>query len=170
MFVQSAGANGKKLLPEIFLSYQKRISSMDVFIILQLSANDFRVRTKGGEQQHQNKPRQIRLLTLLSADAKPAVICVLLMIPSLTKVEVCNFLLLHFPRWFCLIPGQLGMSLRRVKRSVIYKCQCFRLFDIQQWSVLSQVLLSPSLKSPLKKIHLKGNCYVSILNFHSPKY
>ena len=29
--------NGKKLLLEIFLSYQKRISPMDVFIILQLS-------------------------------------------------------------------------------------------------------------------------------------
>ena len=47
----------KKPLREIFLSYQKRISLMDVFIILQLSANDFRVRAKGGKQQHYKKPK-----------------------------------------------------------------------------------------------------------------
>ena len=33
-FCKVAGENGKKLLPEILLSNQKRISSMDVFIIL----------------------------------------------------------------------------------------------------------------------------------------
>ena len=46
---------------------------MNVSIILQLSANDFRVRTKGGKQQHYNKLKRIRyfnVLTLLSADAK----------------------------------------------------------------------------------------------------
>ena len=36
-FCKVAGENGKKLLPETFLSYQKGISPMDVFIILQLS-------------------------------------------------------------------------------------------------------------------------------------
>ena len=41
----------KKLLAEIVLSYQKRISLMDDFIILQLSANEFRVRAKGGKHE-----------------------------------------------------------------------------------------------------------------------
>ena len=73
---------------------------MDVFIILQLSANDFRMTTKGRKQQRQNKLKQIgylTLLTLLSADVKSTV---LLRIPSLTKVELCNFQLLHFPKCF----------------------------------------------------------------------
>ena len=47
---------------------------------------------------------------------------------------------------------------------------CFCLFDIQQWSVLSYRLLSPSQKFIPEEIQLSVNCYVSILNFHSPKY
>ena len=51
-FCKVAGENRKKLLPGIFfLSYQKGIPPMDVFIILQLSANDFRMTTKGRKQQ-----------------------------------------------------------------------------------------------------------------------
>ena len=118
------------------------------------AANDFRVRKKRGKQQYFKQHKQIRynifsiinILTLLSADAKSDI---LVRVPSLTKAEVRNFPLIHFPRWFCLVNGQLFMSLQRVKRSVIRKIQCFCLFDIQQWSVLSQVLLSPSQKSPL---------------------
>ena len=71
---------------------------------------------------------------MLNADAKSAI---LLRVPSLTKVEVCNFPLLHFPRWFCLVNGQLAMSQRRVERLVICKIQYFCFFNIQQWSVLS---------------------------------
>ena len=136
-FCKVAGENGKELLPEIFWSYQKRIPLMDVFIILQLSANDFWVRTKW---QNNNITRNLSrsdiltLLTLLSADAKSAV---LLMVPSLIKVQVRNFPLLHFSKWLCLVHGRLAMSLRRVKRPVICKFQCFCLFDIHQWSVLS---------------------------------
>ena len=123
---------------------------MDFFIILQLSkevyasaANYFLVIKKRGKQHYYKKYKRIRylnifniinILTLLSADAKSVI---LLRVLPLTKVEVPNFLLLHFPRWFCLVNGQLAMSLRRVKRSVICKFQCFCLFDIQQWSVLS---------------------------------
>ena len=93
---------------------------MDVFIILQLS-NDFRVRTKRGKQNYCKKRKQIRylnifniinILTLLSADVKSPI---LLTVSSLTKVEVPNFSLLNFARWFCLVNGQLAMSLRRVK-------------------------------------------------------
>ena len=50
----------------------------------------------------------LALLTLLSADVKSAV---LLRVPSLTKVEVQNFPLLHFPKWLRLVHGQLTMSL-----------------------------------------------------------
>ena len=64
----------------------------------------------------------LTLLTLLSADAKWAV---LLRVPSITKVEVrkVDFPLLHFPKWLSLFHAQLAMSLRRVKRSVTCKCQ-----------------------------------------------
>ena len=62
-------------------SYQKRISAKDLFTVLQLSTDDFWVRTMEGKQQHYN-PKQNRCLTLSG---------VLLRIPSLTKVEVRNF-------------------------------------------------------------------------------
>ena len=142
MFLQSCRWKWKEILPKTFLIYRKEISPMDVFIILQLS-NDFRVRKKRGKQNYYKKRKQIRylnifniinILTLLSADAKSAI---LLRVPSLTKVEVRNFPLLYFPRWFCLVNGQLAMSLRRVKRSAMCKFYCFCLFDIQQWSFLS---------------------------------
>ena len=86
------------------------------------AANDFWVKTKKGKQHCYQKRKQIRylnsfnitnILTLLSADEKSAI---LLRVPSLIKVEVRNFPLLHFPRWFCLVNGQLAMSLRRVKK------------------------------------------------------
>ena len=101
-----------------------------------------------------------------SADAKSAV---LLKVPSITKVEVGNFPLLHFPRWLCLVHGQLDMSLRRVKRSVKCKYQCFCLFDIQKRSVLSSVLLSSPQKFPLRRDSAK--CHLLSLYFQfSPKY
>ena len=83
--------------------------------------NDFQVRTKRGKQHCYKKHKQIRYLnnfniintlTLLSADAKSAI---LLRVALLTKFEVSNFSLLHFSRWFCLVNGQLAMCLRQVK-------------------------------------------------------
>ena len=137
-FCKAAGENLKELLPEIFLSYQKRIFLIDLLIILQLSVNDFQV---GANRKNNNITRNSSrsniltlLLTLLSAVTKLAV---LLRVPSLTKVQLCNFPLLHFPKWLCLVLRQLAMPLRRVKKLIICKCQCFYLFDIQQWSVLS---------------------------------
>ena len=104
---------------------------------------------------------------MLSDDAKSAV---LLKVLSLTKVEVLNFSLLQFPAWLCLVHGQLAMSLRRAKMSIICKFQCFCLFYIQKWSVLSKHYFLHHIKSPpslpLKEIQLNVNCYVSILNFH----
>ena len=95
---------------------------MDVFIILQLSATDFRVRIReenNGIIRNSSRLDILTLLILLSADGKSPV---LLSVPSLAKVEVRNFLLLHFPKWLCLVDGQLMMSLRHVRRSVICKC------------------------------------------------
>ena len=63
---------------------------------------------------------------------------VLLRVSSLTKVEVRNFPLLHYSRWVCFVDGQLAMSLRRVKRSVICKFHCLSLqYSIRVISVLS---------------------------------
>ena len=39
---------------------------MDIFKILQLSANDFRVKTKGGKQQHYKKLKQIRYFNIIN--------------------------------------------------------------------------------------------------------
>ena len=64
-FCKVAGENGKKLLPETFLSCQKGISFMDVFIFLLLSKSA-RLRRKWflGE----NKERKTKLLQETQAD------------------------------------------------------------------------------------------------------
>ena len=101
----------------------------------------------------------LTLLTLLSADTKSAV---LLRVPSLTKVEVRNFPLLHFPRWLCLVHGQLAMSVINDNVSVS------SIFNNGQFYLTYYFLHQRN--SPLKEIQLSVNCYVPILSFHSPKY
>ena len=136
-FCKAAGENLKELLPEIFLSYQKRIFLIDLLIILQLFVNDFQVganRKNNNITRNSSRSNILILLTLLSAVTKLAV---LLRVLPLTKVQLRNFPLLHFTKWLCLVLGQLAMPLRRVTKLIICKCQCFYLFDIQQWSVLS---------------------------------
>ena len=91
---------------------------------------------------------------MLSADSSSTV---LLRVLSLTRVQVRNFPLLRLPKWLCLDREQLAMSLQHVKKLVI--CKCFCLFDIKQWSVLSEVLLSPSQKFILEKIQLGVNIH-----------
>ena len=130
---------------------KKKISHRDVFIVLQLSRSVHlrrkwsSVENKQRKQQHYNKCKQIRYFNIINiSECWWEITC-----SSEGKVEVHNFSLLHFSRWLCLIHGQLAMSLRRVKEvcnMVICKCQCFYLFDIQVWSVLSQVPLSVSQK------------------------
>ena len=83
----------------------------------------------------------------------------------LTKVKVRNLLLLHFFRWLYLVRGQFNMYLWHVKRSVICKCWCFCLFDIQKRSVFLKCHFHCHRSFPLKKIQLSVNCYVSIFNF-----
>ena len=39
---------------------------MDVFIVLQLSADHFRVKTMGGKQQHYKKLKQIRYCNIIN--------------------------------------------------------------------------------------------------------
>ena len=64
-FCKVAGENGKKLLPETFLSYQKRIFPMDIFIILQLSRS---VRLRRKWFLGENKERETTLLPETQAD------------------------------------------------------------------------------------------------------
>ena len=143
MFLQSYRWKWKKSSPRDYFEVLKKMFPMDVLIILQLSrgvrfcANDFEVRKKGENDNITKKSSRSDVLTLLTLVRTYEKWAVVLSVPSLTKVEVGNFPLLHCPRWLCLIHGQFDISLRRVKRSVIYKYQCFCLFDIQEWSVLS---------------------------------
>ena len=112
----------------------------------------------------------LTLLTLLSADAKSAV---LLRVPSLTKVELRNSPLLFFPKcfqipkWFmdnllCLCDVWKGQSYvnANVSISSIFNNGQFYLkyYFLRHWN------------SSLEEIQLSVNCYVSIINFHSPKY
>ena len=114
-FCEVAGENRKELLPEILLILSKKISLTDVFIILQLSANDFRVRTKGKNSSIKRSSRRSDILTLLTLPSANAKSAVLLRVPSSTKAQVRNFPLLHFPKWLYLVHRQLAMSLRGVK-------------------------------------------------------
>ena len=63
-FCKVAGENGKKLLPETFLSYQKGISPMDVFIILQLFRG-VHLRCKWFSSE--NKERKTKLLQKIAS-------------------------------------------------------------------------------------------------------
>ena len=107
--------------------------------------------TKRRKQQYYKKRKQIKYFNIINIAKWWCESAVLLRFPSLTKVEVGNFPLLHFPRWLCLVREQLDMSLRHVEKSVQCKYQCFCHFDIQKWSVLSSVLLSPTQKFSLRR-------------------
>ena len=106
----------------------------------------------------------LTLSILLSADAKSAE---LLSVLSLTKVELRIFPnVSKFPdgSWTtCYVSATY-------EKVDLCKCQCFCLFDVQQWSVLSKVLLTPSQKFPLEETQLSVDYYVSIFNFNSPKH
>ena len=143
MFLQSCRWKWKELSARNFWVIKKESSpwmfseSCNFLEVYASATNDSRMRTQRGKQHHYNKRKQIRyltFLTLLSADAKSAIH---LRVPSLTKVEVPNFPLIHFSRWFSLVNGQRAMSLRHVTKSVLCKFQCLCLLDIQQWSVYS---------------------------------
>ena len=145
-------------------------NSLEVYVS---AANDFRVRTKKGKQCYYKKRKQrrylnifniINILTLLSADVGWAT---LLRVPSLTKVEVRNFPLLHFPR------GSVWL---------IDNLQC--LWDVWKSRSYANSNVSVSLvfsngqfylkyyfpyrrhPPPFKEIQLSVNCYVSVLIFH----
>ena len=132
---------------------------MDVFMVWQLSAGDFWVRTVGRKQQHYKKLQQIRYFNFISIAE-----CWCEIGFTSESFDINQSWRNAISRCY-LVHGQLAMSLRHVKMSVICKCHCFCLFNIQQWSVLS-----PSQKFSLEEIQLIFNCYVSILNFHWPKY
>ena len=59
------------------------------------------------------------------ADVKSALF---LRVPSLTKIQSSNFVLLNFSRWLCLIHEKSDMYLRHMKRSVI--CTTFSVTEV----------------------------------------
>ena len=149
VFVKLLAKMERNFCQKLFKVIKKEFPPWIFFITLRLSRSVglcrkwFSGERKGRKTTLLQETKQIRyfnilnminILTLLSADAKSAI---LLRVPSLTKFEWHNFLMLNFPRWFCLVNGQLSVSLRRVKRSAICKFLCFCLFNIQQWSVSS---------------------------------
>ena len=109
------------------------------------------------------------LLTLLSADAEWAT---LLSVLSLTKVEVGNFLLLHFLRWHRLVHGQPDMSMRYVKgwSYVNANASVSSIFINGQYYLKYYFLRHRNPSPLLEEIQLSVSCYISIFNFHSPKY
>ena len=118
----------------------KRISPMDVFIILQLS--------RSKRLNHKKVSVEIisDILTLTRLPSACVKSAVFQRVPSLNKVQVRNFSLLRFPRLLCLIRGQFNMYSWLVKMSIICKCQLFGLFDIQNRSVFCYVPFSLSQK------------------------
>ena len=91
---------------------------MDVFIISQPPSQiifESEQREKNSNITR-NSSTSLTLLTLLSADEKSAV---LLTVPLLTKVEVCIIPSVHFPRWLCLVYGQLATSPGHAKRPYV---------------------------------------------------
>ena len=67
MFLQSYRWKWKETSIRDFLKkLSKKNIPMDVFIILQISANDFRVRTNGEKQQHYKKLKQMRYFCIIS--------------------------------------------------------------------------------------------------------
>ena len=108
---------------------------MDVFITLQLSRS---VRLNQKQFSGEIKWDILTLLTLPSADTKSAVF---LRVPSLTKVQVRNFSLLHFQ------DGSVWSAGMR-------KCQCFCLFDIHKRVVFLKYHFLCHRSFPLKEIQL----------------
>ena len=105
---------------------------------------------------------------MLSADAKLAVI---VRVPSLTKVWSTQFPVAKFSKTALFVSWTARYASATCEKLVICKCQCFYPFDIQQWSILSILSNIFSVtETPPEEIQLSVSCYVSILNFHSPKY
>ena len=140
MFWQRCWWKWKETSIKDFLHYQKRIYPMDVFIIMQLSVNDFRVRKMGRKQQHCKKLKQIRYFNITNITEYWCEIGCTSEGSIINRSWITQYLLAIFSQRFPnsqMVYGQLAMSLRCMKRLVLYKCQCFCLFDVQQWSVLS---------------------------------
>ena len=139
------------------LRYQKRISLMDVSIISQPPPQtifEWEKREKNNSiTRNSSTSNVLTLLTLLSADEKSAV---LLTVPSLTNVEVCIIPLVHFPRWLCLVYGQLATSPGHVKRSYVNA-------NVSVSSIFNNGFA-------LEEIQLNVDRYVCNLNFYSSQY
>ena len=93
-FCTGAGENGKKLMPKIFLSFHKRISSMDVFIIwqfLEVYAPPQAIFRRKEREENSNitgnasRSGNLTIIIKLSADTK---LTVFLRLPPLSKAAV----------------------------------------------------------------------------------
>ena len=93
-------------------------------------ANEFLVRKKIGKQQHYKKRKQIRYFNTVNIAEWWCESAVVLKVPSLVDMRSTQFLVATFLQLALLIHGQLSVSLRRVERSVICKCQLFCYSDI----------------------------------------
>ena len=137
MFLHHCRWKWKETSTRYFLSYQRRVSPMDVFKIMQLSANDFRLKAKGGKQQHYKKFKQTRYLNIIN------IVECWCKIGFTSEGFVINqswstqFPVATFSQIALFGSWAFAMSLRCEKWSVICEYQCFFLFDIQQWPVLS---------------------------------
>ena len=133
MFLQSCRWKWKETFTSDFLSYQRIISPMDVFIILQLSVNDFRVRTKGRKQQNYKKLKQTRYFNnIYIAECWCEIGCTsegsAMGQSWRTQFPVAAFSQMAlFGSWITYYGSAT------CERLVICKCQCF----CQYWSVLS---------------------------------
>ena len=95
---------------------------MDVFIVLQLSADDNLVKAMGVKQQHYKKLKQIRYFNIINIAECWCEIGCTSEGSVINQVEVGNVVLLHFSKGLCFVHGELVMSLRYVKKVTICKC------------------------------------------------
>ena len=129
----------KNIARDLLKLIKKRISPTDGFIILQLFRS-VRLHCKwfSGEkierkQKHYKKRKLIRCFNIISIAVSWSEIGCSSGVSVINQSWSTNFTLLLFLRCLCFIHGQLAVSLRRMKRSVICLCQYFCLFDIQGW-------------------------------------
>ena len=122
MFLKSCRWKWKETPTRDFLSYQKRISPTYLFIVLQLSAKDFRVRAKGRAQQHYKKLKQIRYFKIINISECWCEIGYTSEGSIINQSWITNFPLLHFSKLFmdnflCLCDVWKGRSYVNVKFS-----------------------------------------------------
>ena len=133
MFFQSCWWKWKETSTSDFFKLSKKNLPNGCFhkmFLYASAANVFRVRTKGVKQQHYEKLKQIIYFNIINIDECWCKIGFASEGSFINQSWSTQFPVVIISQ-MALLHGQLAMSLRRVKRSIICKCQCFCLFDIQ---------------------------------------